>query len=412
MNDSHTPSPYDSAASNAYPDLEQVLASIRAAAAAPVGQRKTFRIHGSGSHDFYGECLEGELLETRGLHGILQYEPSELVVTVAAGTSLLDLENALAEKGQCLAFEPPHFHRENDSRHATVGGMVAAGLSGPARASVGAVRDFVLGLRFINGRGEHLTFGGQVMKNVAGYDVSRLLAGSWGTLGLITEVSLKVLPVAPAEAFFMCQFPQDQALNLLHQWGGQPLPLNASCWVKDTTASGAPDMLFLRLRGAHAAVEAAKIRMSQDVAALNSQLVEQAAELAVKDWRSARDQRLPYFTENATSSELALWRFSVPQTAPVLSLPRTATAPLIEWHGAQRWVWAPLSDAQAIRQAAAQVGGQATLFRRPQQATAEQVSPAAVITPLDTVQQRIQHALKNEFDPAGIFGPRRINAHF
>jgi glycolate oxidase FAD binding subunit len=171
-------------------------------------------------------------------------------------------------------------------------------------------------------------------------------------------------------------------------------------------------MLFLRLRGAHAAVEAAKIRMSQDVAALNSQLVEQAAELAVKDWRSARDQRLPYFTENATSSELALWRFSVPQTAPVLSLPRTATAPLIEWHGAQRWVWAPLSDAQAIRQAAAQVGGQATLFRRPQQATAEQVSPAAVITPLDTVQQRIQHALKNEFDPAGIFGPRRINAHF
>ena len=412
MNESHTPSQYDSATSSAYPDLDQLLAAIRAAAVAPAGQRKTFRIHGSGSHDFYGERLEGELLETRGLHGILQYEPSELVVTVAAGTSLIELENVLAEQGQCLAFEPPHFHAEKDSRHATVGGMVAAGLSGPARASVGAVRDFVLGLRFINGRGEHLTFGGQVMKNVAGYDVSRLLAGSWGTLGLITEVSLKVLPVAPAEAYFMCQLPQDQALNLLHQWGGQPLPLNASCWVKDTTAVGSPEILFLRLRGAHAAVEAAKIRMSQDVAALNSQLMAQTAELAAKDWRSARDQRLPYFTENSNSSELALWRLSVPQTAPVLSLPGSATAPLIEWHGAQRWVWAPLSDTPAIRQAAAQVGGQATLFRRPQQATAEQVSPVAVITPLDTVQQRIQHALKNEFDPAGIFGPRRINAHF
>ena len=135
-------------------------------------------------------------------------------------------------------------------------------MSGPSRASVGAVRDFVLGLRFINGRGEHLTFGGQVMKNVAGYDVSRLLAGSWGSWGLITEVSLKVLPVAPAEAFLMCQMSQEKTLQLLNQWGGQPLPLNASCWVKDTTAANAPEMLFIRLRGAQAAVEAAQIKMS------------------------------------------------------------------------------------------------------------------------------------------------------
>ncbi|MSP36414.1 MAG: glycolate oxidase subunit GlcE [Limnohabitans sp.] len=398
-----------------FPDLPTLLDTIRSAAAQTAGERKTFRIHGSGSHDFYGESLEGELLETRGLKGIVQYEPSELVVTVAAGTPLHELETALSEQGQCLAFEPPHFQVNAGSKahsHATVGGMVAAGLSGPARASAGAVRDFVLGLRFINGRGEHLTFGGQVMKNVAGYDVSRLLAGSWGTLGLITEVSLKVLPMAPAEAYLMCALPQTQALNLLHQWGGQPLPLNASCWVKDNTQAGAPEMLYVRLRGALAAVQAAKLRMSQDVAKLHSELIEQPTESAALDWALCRDQALPFFTENSTAKDMALWRLSVPQTAPVLNLPNSASVAFIEWHGAQRWIWAPLSEAQAIRQAAAKVGGQATLFRRPQQASAAVNVNTPIFAPLDTVQQRIQHALKNEFDPAGIFSPRRLNAYF
>ena len=398
-----------------FPDLPMLLDTIQTAAAQPEGQRKSFRIHGSGSHDFYGESLEGQLLETRGLTGIVQYEPSELVVTVAAGTPLQELEAALSAQGQCLAFEPPFFQLNANNRQrsqATVGGMVAAGLSGPARASVGSVRDFVLGLRFINGLGQHLTFGGQVMKNVAGYDLSRLLAGSWGTLGLITEVSLKVLPRAPAEAYFKCQLTQVQALNLLHQWGGQPLPLNASCWVKDTTQDGAPEMLFVRLRGALAAVQAAKLRMSQDVAKLHSEWAEQPAESAAQDWAMCRDQALPFFTEHSASKDMALWRLSVPQTAPVLKLPASAREPLIEWHGAQRWVWAPLHAMQDIRHAAANVGGQATLFRRPQQATAAVKLDIPVFAPLDTVQQRIQHALKNEFDPAGVFSPRRLNAHF
>jgi len=416
MNDSTLSRQSTDTVSKVYPDLSALLDTIREAASAPSSQRKAFRIHGSGSHDFFGESLEGELLETRGLNGIVQYEPSELVVTVAAGTSLLDLENTLAEKGQCLAFEPPHFQSQGQATKATVGGMVASGLSGPSRASVGAVRDFVLGMRFINGRGEHLTFGGQVMKNVAGYDVSRLLAGSWGTLGLITEVSLKVLPVAPAEAFLMCQMSQEKALQLLNQWGGQPLPLNASCWVKDTTAAGAPEMLFIRLRGAQAAVEAAKSKMVKDVATFNSELTEQSAESATADWRASRNQQLPFFTDNAKANDnvndLALWRFSVPQTAPALSLPASATAPYIEWHGAQRWVWAPLSEAQSLRQIAASVGGQVTLFRRPQQASAAVKVDVPVFTPLDPVQQRIQQALKNQFDPAGLFGLRRMNAHF
>ena len=408
------PSNSSPASTKELPDLSALLDIVRSAAAQvhANSQRRSFRIHGSGSHDFYGEALEGELLETRGLSGVVQYEPSELVVTVGAGTLLCELEETLKAQGQCLAFEPPVFTPVRENSQATVGGMVAAGLSGPARASVGAVRDFVLGLKFINGRGEHLTFGGQVMKNVAGYDVSRLLAGSWGTLGLITEVSLKVLPLMPGEAFLSCQLPQSQALDLLHRWGGQPLPLNASCWVKDTSMANAPDMLFVRLRGAHAAVESAKLRMSQDVAAMNSQLIEQPHDLATKDWRDCADQRLPFFTQAAASPELALWRLSVPQTAPVLNLPSTASSPFIEWHGAQRWVWAPLSDADALRREAAAVGGQATLFKRPQQASAAKKVSVPVFTPLDAVQQRIQQALKNEFDPAGLFGPRRLNAHF
>ena len=397
---------------SAYPDLAALLDTVRAAASTESAPRKSFRIHGSGSHDFYGEALEGELLETRGLSGIVQYEPSELVITVGTGTLLCDLEKTLAAQGQCLAFEPPVFGADRANSQATVGGMVASGLSGPARASVGAVRDFVLGLKFINGRGEHLTFGGQVMKNVAGYDVSRLLAGSWGTLGLITEVSLKVLPVAPAQAHLMCPLSQVQALALLHRWGGQPLPLNASCWVQDNSMPGHPEMLFVRLRGAQAAVEAAKVRMTQDVAALKSELQVQASDSAAQDWIACADQRLPFFTQAAASPDLALWRLSVPQTAPALSLPASTSTPFIEWHGAQRWVWAPLSDAEAIRNAASAVGGQATLFRRPQQASAAMPVSVPVFTPLDAVHQRIQQALKQEFDPAGLFGPRRLNAHF
>ncbi|MBA2672154.1 glycolate oxidase subunit GlcE, partial [Ramlibacter sp.] len=204
-----------------HPGLNDTIERIRAAAAA----HTPLRIRGGGSKDFYGERLQGEVLDTAPLAGIVSYEPSELVVTVRAGTPLAELEAVLAASGQCLPFEPPHF-----GPGATVGGMVAAGLSGPARASAGAVRDYVLGLSLVNGKGELLAFGGQVMKNVAGYDVSRLMAGALGTLGLIAEVSLKVLPVAPAEATLVFALPQAEALRRLNAWGGQPLPLNASRW--------------------------------------------------------------------------------------------------------------------------------------------------------------------------------------
>ena len=259
----------------------------------------------------------------------MSYEPSELVVTVRAGTPLAELEAALAEKGQCLPFEPPHF-----GEGATVGGMVAAGLSGPSRASVGSVRDYVLGVSMVNGKGEQLVFGGQVMKNVAGYDVSRLMAGSLGTLGLITAVSIKVLGNAPAEATLKFGCPQAEALAMLHAWGGKPLPLQASRW----TAEGGAETLFVRLRGAAAAVDAA-------CKAMGGERQEGAA--AAAGWSLARELRLPWFEARGTRS---LWRLSVAQTAPVLDLPEP---PLVEWHGAQRWVRAAASDAAAIRREAA-----------------------------------------------------------
>jgi glycolate oxidase FAD binding subunit len=375
--------------------LNSLIDAVRQSAA----DGRTLRLRGGGSKDFWGQSLTGEVLDTRAYQGIVSYEPSELVVTARCGTPLAELEAALAEKGQCLAFEPPHF-----GPGATVGGMVAAGLSGPARATAGAVRDYVLGARFINGLGEHLTFGGQVMKNVAGYDVSRLMAGSWGTLGLVTEVSLKVLPVAPAEAtLMMAGLAQGPALDLLHRWGGQPLPLNASAWLRDPTAQPVADYLFVRLRGAVAAVQSALGKMSADAMALGAQVQAMDNAEAAQDWRANTEQTLPFF--DAPSPDACLWRLSVPQTAPLLDLPY---GQYIEWQGAQRWLWAPASAAVALRELAQSVGGHATLFRA--SATHAQVDKiAGVNTPLDAVQARIQEQLQKQFDPKGVFATGRLH---
>ncbi|AEG91216.1 glycolate oxidase subunit GlcE [Ramlibacter tataouinensis] len=343
-------------------------------------RRRPLRIRGGGSKDFYGEPSEGETLSTAGLAGIVSYEPSELVVTVRAATPLAGLEAVLARHGQCLPFEPPHF-----GGGATVGGMVACGLSGPARASVGSVRDYVLGATIVNGRGELLVFGGQVMKNVAGYDVSRLMAGAMGTLGLIAEVSLKVLPVAPAEATLKFELAQAQALERLNAWGGQPLPLNASCWVED---AGVPT-LYLRLRGAAAAVEAACRRLGGE-----------RQPDAQSDWQACRDLRLPWFAQLGGRE---LWRLSVPQTAPVLELPEP---PLVEWHGGQRWVRCAPGQGQELRDEARSVGGSATLFATGTGSGA--VTPAARFPPLKPPLDRIHRELKREFDPAGILNPGRL----
>jgi glycolate oxidase FAD binding subunit len=380
------------------PALDHLTDRIRDAAA----HHTPLRIRGSGSKDFYGESLQGELLDTRSHSGITSYEPSELVVTARGGTPLAELEAALAEKGQCLAFEPPRFAGADGSLGGTVGGMVAAGLSGPARASVGGVRDYVLGAQLINGRAEHLTFGGQVMKNVAGYDVSRLMVGALGTLGVLTEVSLKVLPVAPSEATLVFEVDQANALTQLHTWGAQPLPLNASCWVHDTTAPNAPELLFVRLRGAAAAVESACQKMLQDLPGVRMDQHQASA-----DWNACRDMALPFFTTPTVSDGPAvLWRLSVPQTAPALNL---AWPQFVEWHGGQRWVWAPARGYEQIRLMAASVNGSATFFRATDASGKRATNTFDALSP---VIMQIHQRLKAEFDPAGILNRGRLHPDF
>lgn len=360
------------------PALQRLADQIHTACA----DATPLRIRGGGTKDFYGQALHGEPLELGALSGVSDYAPSELVVTVRAGTPLAELEAVLAEKNQCLPFEPPHF-----GPRATVGGMVAAGLSGPARASVGAVRDHVLGCSLVNGRGEWLTFGGQVMKNVAGYDVSRLMVGAMGTLGVLTELSLKVLPRAPAEATLQFEMAETAALRQLAAWGGQPLPLNASRWVQD---AGTP-VLLVRLRGAAAAVEAACAAMGG---------VARTDPAVADDWAACREHTLPFFA-TPPAWDHCLWRVSVPQTAPALELPHPQ---LIEWHGALRWLWAPASAAAAIRNRALALGGYATLFR----AASVTDKSAGVFQPLAAPLARIHQNLRQQFDPVGIFNPGRI----
>lgn len=344
------------------------------------------RIRGGGTKDFYGQSLTGDILDTRALHGITSYEPSELVVTASAGTPLVELEQLLAQQSQYLPFEPPHFGSQ-----ATVGGMVAAGVSGPARVSSGAVRDYVLGVQMVGGQGQILRFGGQVMKNVAGYDVSRLMTGSLGTLGLIAEVSLKVLPRPVAEATVRLETDQADALRRLNQWGARPLPINASGWLRQDGSA----CLWVRLRGADAAVRSACLT-------LGGEAVDRT--LATAFWQSLREQSAAFFQG---PPDACLWRLSVPDTTAVFALPGNDT--LLEWGGALRWVWAPADQGPVLREMVSRAGGSATLFRR----AAQGVPPdMPVFHPLAPALEQIHQALKQQFDPAGIFNRNRMFASF
>ncbi len=346
--------------------VESLQARIRDAAA----RGTALRIRGGGTKDFYGNPPRGELLDTTIHAGIVSYEPTELVVTARCGTPLAELEAAVAEKRQCLPFEPPHFGPD-----ATVGGCVAAGLSGPARQSAGALRDFILGTALIDGRGRVLRFGGQVMKNVAGYDVSRLLAGSLGTLGVIAEASLKVLPCAPAALTLRREMPQALALESFNRWGGQPLPVTATAWHEGEA--------FVRLAGSEPALRAAATRLEGD---------RLPPDEAMTLWTSVKEQSHRFF-----AGQEPLWRIAVPSIAAPLDLPGHQ---FIEWGGGLRWLRSAAAP-EVIRAAARQVGGHATLFK------AADKAPGA-FAPLDPGVLRLHRALKAALDPAGILNPGRM----
>jgi glycolate oxidase FAD binding subunit len=327
-------------------------------------------VRGGGTKDFYGNEPRGEPLDMRSHAGIVSYEPSELVVSARCGTLLAELENAIAEKSQILAFEPPRF-----GAGATIGGCVAAGLSGPRRASAGALRDYVLGVRVVDGRGRVLSFGGQVMKNVAGYDVSRLMAGSLGTLGAILEVSLKLLPAPRAERTQRLELGEARAIDALNRWAGRALPLSASAWQEG--------VLALRFSGAETAVTSA----ANEVGGELLPPVQAAA-----FWEGIRDQSDAFF-----SGDLPIWRFAVPTTTPPLGLPG---ASLIEWGGAQRWLRSS-ADSQALREAARNANGHATLFRSPRRDADTFATPTPGVLEL-------HRSLKAVFDPVGILNPGRM----
>jgi glycolate oxidase FAD binding subunit len=325
------------------------------------------RIQGANTKAFLGRVTAGEILDTRSHRGIVSYDPTELVVTVRCGTPLAELAQVLDAAQQMLPCEPPSFGDD-----ATVGGMIACGLSGPRRPWSGSVRDFVLGTRVITGLGKHLRFGGEVMKNVAGYDLSRLMAGSYGVLGLVTEVSLKVLPKPRQALSISLQMNAEHALLRLAEWGQQPLPISAACHDGER--------LHLRLEGGEGSVAAAHDRLGGEL-------------LDAAYWADLNEQRLAFFDEDQP-----LWRVSVPNNTPRLSLPGRQ---LIDWGGAQRWL---KSDAEAkfIRQVVEEAGGHVTCYSHGLTDTPFQPLPDALM--------RYHKNLKQQLDPQGIFNPGRLYA--
>ncbi len=348
------------------PQFSALAEQIRDAAA----RRQPLAIRGGNSKAWYGRAVEGETLDMRPWQGVLAYDPTELVITACAGTPLRDIEALLAEHGQMLAFEPPHF-----SEHSTVGGTIAAGLAGPRRPYAGSVRDFVLGAGIIDGQGQLLEFGGQVMKNVAGYDVSRVLAGSLGCLGVITHASLKVLPRPFAEESRVLMLSEADALRTVSQWCGRALPVSAASWHMGR--------LIVRFSGAEAAVREA-VRHSGG----------EELRDAGNWWRSLRDQAHAYFQEDSSH---ILWRLSLPATAPALALNGKT---LWEWGGAQRWLRSEES-AEAIRAACAAAGGHATAFRGA-------AAGDDVFSPLSPALMQVHQRLKQALDPQRILNPGRL----
>jgi len=350
--------------------LNAVADQIRAAAA----ERQPLRIRAGGSKDFYGNTPRGTVLDPRALRGIVSYEPTELALAARCGTPLAEVEAALDAQEQMLAFEPPHY-----GHSATIGGCIASALAGPRRASsgysYGGVRDFVLGAKLLDGRAQLLSFGGMVMKNVAGYDVARLLAGSLGVLGVIIEVSLKVVPKHKLETTLRFAMNETAALNQLNAWGAQPLPISASAWHMET--------LFVRLSGSAAAVEAAAARLGGEPI---------DASIAAQFWRGLREQTDAFF-----SGEEPLWRLSLPSCAAPLEL---GTQQLVEWSGSLRWIRSTRSAAD-IRVRAQALGGHATLFRGGDRSQ-------GVFTPLAPAIAAIHRRLRAQFDPQGIFDSGRM----
>jgi glycolate oxidase FAD binding subunit len=356
--------------------MEDFIQSVCDRVKSAVSSKTPLEIHGGRSKAFYGAPSSGTPLDMRPYAGIIDYEPRELVLTVRAGTTLAEVETTMLAERQMLPFEPPRY-----LDGATIGGTVAAGVSGPRRPYAGAVRDFVLGTRVVNGRGEDLRFGGRVIKNVAGYDVSRLMAGAMGTLGVITDISFKVLPLPAAETTLRFEMTEVDAIRRFNEWAGQPLPLSATAWSEGQA--------LVRLSGASAGVRAAKEKLGGEETE------------ATKFWKSLRDQTHDFFNRDET-----LLRISVPPTSAPLP---SATKQLIEWGGGVRWLWVEQdSEVDALRRTVSAIGGHVTVFRRPTSVNANTVT--TVFHRIDGKLAELNRNLKTAFDPHNIFNRGRLDS--
>lgn len=357
---------------------EAILGSLQARIRAAAAAKSPLVIRGAGTRDFYGGAIDGDVLDVTPYAGIVDYDPTELVVTARAGTRVAEIDAALQASGQMLGCEPPRFGAD-----ATLGGLVATGLSGPRRPYAGAVRDIVLGVRLLDGLGADLAFGGRVMKNVAGFDVARLMTGALGTLGVLTEVSLKCLPLPKAETTRVLECPVDVSIRLVSEWGGKPLPVTATCHHAG--------LLAVRLSGSRPAVDAAALRIGGSTMADSGTF-----------WESIRDQSHPHFRA-AIDGDAPIWRLSVNATAPHRDL---GGEQLIEWSGALRWLVAgPRTDAADVRAWAKGSGGHATLFRAADKT-------AGAFHPLPEAVHQLHRRLKSTFDPAGILNRGRLYPDF
>ena len=346
---------------------------IAAAIAGAAAQQEALYISAGGSkRDLLGRECNARVLDVSGHRGITDYQPSELVLTARAGTALGDIQAALAKEGQTLPFEPPLF-----GGRATLGGTIACNLSGPARPWAGSARDLVLGVQLIDGLGQILNFGGRVMKNVAGYDVARLQAGALGTLGVLSEISLKVMPLPEQSITLVYDMDASAAIDTMNRRAGQSGPLSGACWFDGR--------LYLRLSGAAAAVEDTARSWGGDSVADSESF-----------WGDLREMNLPFF-----HSPEPLWRLSVKSSAAVMDDPRPT---LIDWGGAQRWLRGDFELAQLQRVAVA-AGGNASLFRGGDRNLEVRPQP-------DPVSLRLQQRLKNAFDPQGILNPGRLYGQF
>lgn len=345
---------------------------LAAAVAEALDQGEALNILGSGSKTFFGREPSGRNLQVGAHSGVVSYEPTELVITARAGTRVADVDALLADNSQMLAFEPPRF-----GANATVGGTVACNMSGPRRPYAGAARDFVLGTRVLNGRAEVLRFGGEVMKNVAGYDVSRLMAGALGTLGLLLEVSLKVLPKPETEATRCFRLEAGAAIDSMNAMGGRPLPVSGMAWVEG--------LMYVRLSGSEAGVSSAVAEIGGD---------QPASPVSDRFWDDLREHRLPFFQPAGV-----LWRISLPPAAGPVPIDGDW---LIDWGGGQRWLWTD-AGAESVRQAAVAAGGHATQFRGGDRA-------GDIFQPLTDSMFALHRRVKMAMDPGGVFNPGRMYA--